>query len=72
MEAIGPIRIGKWTIARAKRSLHENAAALEILYALEKEWDSILEPNGYVYEEIAENLHEQGHVNQPQEYFIKA
>lgn len=46
------IRIGKWSVARALRSLKRMDDALSIQLALEKE--NAAKPDGFVYEELAE------------------
>ena len=51
MGAPGPLLIARWCVARALRSLGEHEAAMVILAEL-----SSGEPDGYVAEEIAENL----------------
>lgn len=48
------IRIAKWSVARAYRSLEKYSEALEIQTALEKELNEANEVDGYVYEELAE------------------
>lgn len=48
------IRIAKWSIARALRSLKKYDEALEIQKALEKEFDKLPEKDGHVFEELGE------------------
>ena len=50
----GGIRNAKWMIARAQRSLGELDAAEAAQRALLAEYDKLGEPDGYVYEELAE------------------
>lgn len=50
------IRIARWCVARCLRSLGRVAEALAILRELEAEHEVISEPDGYVYEELAECL----------------
>lgn len=49
-------RIAKWSVARALRSLKRNDEALKIQRALEKEFDSLPEKDGFVFEELGELL----------------
>jgi len=51
-----PTQIAKWSVARCLRSLHRYEAALAILGALEEEYAQQAITDGYLYEEIAENL----------------
>ena len=48
------VRIAKWTIARALRSLRRLDEAWAIQRALLAEYEAAAEPSGYVYEELAE------------------
>jgi tetratricopeptide (TPR) repeat protein len=48
------IRIARWTIARAYRSLGRLDEALAIQSELEREGDAAHAPDGYVYEELGE------------------
>jgi tetratricopeptide (TPR) repeat protein len=48
------VRIAKWTIARALRSLRHLDEAWAIQRALLAEYEATAEPSGYVYEELAE------------------
>ena len=50
----GPVRIAKWMIARAQRSLGELDAAERTQRDLLAEYDKLGEQDGYVYEELAE------------------
>lgn len=50
----GPVRIAKWMIARAQRSLGELDAAEKAQRELLAEIDKLGEQDGYVYEELAE------------------
>ena len=50
----GPIRIAKWTIARGYRALGQLDEAEKIQMALVAETEKASEPDGYVYEELAE------------------
>lgn len=64
------VRIARWAVARAYRSLGRLHAALEIQRDLEDEIEAEgLEPDGYVYEEIAECLLAQDRVAESKPYF---
>ncbi|RPI17421.1 MAG: hypothetical protein EHM58_09325 [Ignavibacteriae bacterium] len=66
-------RIAKWTVARTLRSLGNYKDALESQRALQKEIeDNNIEPDGYVYEEIGENLIALGQNDEAKQYFSKA
>lgn len=66
------IRIAKWAVGRCLRSLGRYAEALSIQRALEDEYGAADLANGYVYEEIAENLAALGKVEDAKPYFEKA
>ncbi len=51
------IRIAKWCIARTLRSLDRVEEALAMQRELEKEIRTLDNPDGYIYEELAECLH---------------
>jgi tetratricopeptide (TPR) repeat protein len=63
------IRIGKWAVARALRSLNQTEESLKIQLQLEKEIDPLPEKDGYVYEELGELFLILGEKNQSQKYF---
>jgi tetratricopeptide (TPR) repeat protein len=64
------VRIARWTIARAYRSLDRVQEALDIQLALEQEIDAEgIEPDGYVYEEIGECLLALGRDEEAKPYF---
>jgi len=64
------VRIARWTIARAYRSLDRLQEALDIQLALEQEIDAEgIEPDGYVYEEIGECLLALGRTEESKPYF---
>jgi tetratricopeptide (TPR) repeat protein len=66
-------RIAKWTIGRCYRSLDQIDEALDIQYALEKEFEEKgIESDGYVFEEIGECLLIQGKDDQAKPYFKRA
>ena len=52
----GPLRIAKWTVARCLRSLGRFDEALRAQMALRDEPSGTAANDGYVFEEIAENL----------------
>ncbi len=66
------LKIAKWSVARALRSLGRTEEALqqqrELLYEYEAEGGS----DGYVFEEIAECLYSLGHTEEARPYFAKA
>jgi tetratricopeptide (TPR) repeat protein len=68
----GAIRIAKWSVARALRSLRRYDEALKIQRALEKELESIPAKDGFVYEELAELLLATGQVEGSKPYFALA
>ena len=70
--AIKPIRIGKWCVARALRSLKQLDEAIAIQRKLEAEYKNEAEPSGYVFEEIGECLLELGKGEEAKPYFNKA
>jgi tetratricopeptide (TPR) repeat protein len=66
------IRIAKWAVARCFRSLGRHEEALMIQRALEAEHVATGSVDGYVYEEIAENLDALGKMDEARHYFGKA
>lgn len=66
------IRIAKWSVARCLRSLGRYDEALAIQYALEAENMAAGSADGYIYEEIAENLAMLGKMDEARPYFGKA
>ena len=66
------IRIARWAVGRCLRSLGRYDEALEIQRSLEAELTSAGSVDGYVYEEIGENLAALGDMNQAEPYFGKA
>ncbi|MEP7301928.1 MAG: tetratricopeptide repeat protein [Caldimonas sp.] len=68
----GRIREARWALAWALRALLRHDEALALLRRLETEFAAIGEPDGFVFEEIAENLlaQQQGAAARP--YFAKA
>jgi len=64
------VRIARWTMARAYRSLNRLQEALDIQLALEQEIDAEgIDPDGYVYEEIGECLLGMGRDEESKPYF---
>jgi tetratricopeptide (TPR) repeat protein len=67
------IRIARWCVARTFRAVGKVDEALEIQRALEKEIeDKGAEPDGYVFEELAELLTLKGEKDKARPYFRKA
>jgi tetratricopeptide (TPR) repeat protein len=66
------IRIAKWSVARCLRSLGRYVEALSIQQSLEAEHVAAGSADGYVFEEIGENLALLGKVDQARPYFEKA
>ncbi|MGV6813378.1 MAG: tetratricopeptide repeat protein [Phycisphaerales bacterium] len=62
------IRIARWSVGRCYRSLGKLDVALSIQRSLETNPQA----DGYVFEEIAECLHAQGHIDQAKPNFAKA
>ncbi len=68
----GPIRIARWSVARATRSLGRLEEALAIQDELRRELDAAGEVDGFVLEETAECLHALGRAGEAREYFARA
>jgi tetratricopeptide (TPR) repeat protein len=67
------IRIARWCVARTYRAVGKIDEALEIQKALEKEIEEkSVEPDGFVFEELAELLYLKGEKNEAKPYFRKA
>lgn len=66
------IRIAKWSVARCQRSLSQHEEALEALRSLEAELAEAGTCDGFVFEEIAENLEAIGEVDAARPYFRRA
>lgn len=66
------MRNAKWAVARCLRSLEHYEHALAIQRALESEYAESGSVNGYVFEEIAENLAALGDSEEMKTYFEKA
>jgi len=65
-------QVARWSVARALRSLGRHTEALAILQQLEAEFATAPEPDGYVFEEIAENLWMLGRLDAARPYFARA
>lgn len=66
------IQIAKWSVARCLRSLGRHDEALALQRALEAEHEAAGTVDGYVFEEIAENLAALGKADEAKPYFGKA
>jgi tetratricopeptide (TPR) repeat protein len=66
------IRIAAWAVARCLRSLGRCGEALTIQYALEAEHMALGSADGYVFEEVAENLAVLDKMDEARPYFHKA
>lgn len=64
--------IARWSVAKLLRLSGENENALRMLFDLESAWARLKEEDGYVYEEIAENLRELGRNKEARPYFARA
>ncbi len=67
-----PIRIARWSVARALRSLGRVEDALVMQHALIGELHAINERDGYVFEEIGECLLHLGQAAEAKPYFAQA
>jgi tetratricopeptide (TPR) repeat protein len=65
-------RIATWSVGRALRSLARYQEALELQQRLEGEWKAAGSIDGYVLEEIAENLEALGRPREATPYFRRA
>ena len=66
------IRVAHWMIAWTLRALKRHDEALVILRRLEREFEAIGETDGYVFEEIAENLLAHGQAAAAKPCFARA
>ena len=66
------IQVARWSVARCLRSLGRYDEALSIQLALEAEHNAAGTADGYVYEEIAENLAALGRPEAAQPYWGRA
>ena len=67
-----PLRIAKWTVARALRSLGRYDEALSQQLDLLEDYQSTGDEDGFVYEEIGENLLALNRENEAKPYFADA
>lgn len=65
-------RAAQWMVAWTLRSLKRHDEALDILRRLEREAAADHEPDGFVFEELAENLLASGQAAQARPYFAQA
>ena len=65
-------RIATWSVARALRSLKRHDEALALQRRLESEWQAAGSADGYVFEEIGENLEALGRPAEATAYFRRA
>jgi tetratricopeptide (TPR) repeat protein len=68
----GRTRVARWMVAWTLRSLGRHDEALAILRRLEAENEAAGTPDGYVFEELAENLLVQGRGDAARPYFARA
>jgi len=68
----GPIRVAKWSVARCLRSLKRYEEALAIQQVLEAEHAAAGSVDGYVFEELAENLAALDRMDAARPYFGRA
>ena len=68
----GPIRVAKWAVGRCLRSLGRFDQALAIQQALLAEHTAAGSVDGYVFEELAENLAALGRPGEARSYFAQA
>ncbi len=66
------IRIARWSVARTLRSLGDFEQALSIQEALERDCAAAGEPDGYVHEELGENLLALGRIGEARAHFGRA
>lgn len=66
------IRVAHWMIAWTLRALKRHDEALAILMRLDREFAAIGEADGFVFEEIGENLLAQGDAARAKPWFAKA
>lgn len=66
------LREARWTVARGLRALARHDEALALLRALESELAAAAQTDGFVPEEIAENLLAQGRTEEARPFFAQA
>ena len=64
--------IGKWAYARMLRSLARHDDAMAVQNELLADWEAFGEPNGFVFEELAESLVATGHAAEATPHFQRA
>ncbi len=69
---LAQIRIARWSVARCLRALKRCPEAISILAELEQEHQSAGTPDGFVFEELAENYDAIGESAQARHYFALA
>ncbi|SFZ77376.1 tetratricopeptide repeat protein [Chitinimonas taiwanensis] len=67
-----PLLIARWSVAKLQRVMGQPEAALRTQLALEQAWQGLGEEDGYVYEEVAENLLALGRGEDARPYFGRA
>jgi tetratricopeptide (TPR) repeat protein len=68
----GPVRVARWCVARALRSLGRADEALDLQRRLLAEWEASGSVDGYVHEEIAECLLAKGRGKEARPHFAAA
>ncbi len=68
----GDVRVARWCVAKCLRSLERVEEALAIQRELEQQIAAIENPDGYVYEELAECLYALGRNDEAKPYFRRA
>jgi tetratricopeptide (TPR) repeat protein len=71
-KSLKQIQAARWAVARCLRSLGRYHDALSLQHALETENMAAGTMDGYVFEEIAENLVSLGKPEEAKPYFMKA
>ena len=66
------LRIAHWQVARTLRDLKRHDEAMAILTRLQAETDAAQAPDGYIHEELAENLDALGRPQEAQPHFARA
>ncbi len=67
-----PLLLARWSVAKLHRVMGQSETALTIQLALEKAWRQTGEEDGYVYEEIGENMLALGKDQEARHYFNRA
>ncbi|PHV12943.1 tetratricopeptide repeat protein [Chitinimonas sp. BJB300] len=67
-----PLLMARWSVAKLHRVMEQPDIALPLQLALEKAWQQTGEEDGYVYEEIGENLLALGQNQEARPYFNRA